>query len=332
MRSAASLHDLDAEAAAWLARLHAEPAGAAQPALDAWLAEDPSHAAAFDRAHAVWAILPRAASQSQGQDLSLGLGETHASPKPLSRPPAWRTAAVLAAGLSLLIGATVLWRSMDDADAYVTRLGEQQVATLRDGSRIALNTDTQLDVRFDAGGRRIELDKGEAMFEVAHDPERPFVVVAGDTRITAIGTVFTVRRTRDDVVVTLIKGKVAVSQARPRVDGSDAALVMLRPGEKLTEPANGPARVEPESVEVATAWRRGQTVFRDTPLGSAVTELNRYGGPPIVVDDPRLAALPVSGVFATNAADFAEAIAALYGLRLEKRGQTLHVVRENEQS
>lgn len=329
MSSAASLHDLDAEAAAWLARLYAEPAGAAQPALDAWLAEDPSHAAAFDRARAVWAILPRAASH--GQELSLELGEAHAPPRAFRRPPVWRAAAALAAGLSLLIGAGVLWRSMDDADAYATRLGEQQVATLQDGSRIALNTDTQLDVRFDAGRRRIELDKGEAMFEVAHDPERPFVVVAGDTRVTAIGTVFTVRRTRDDVVVTLIKGKVAVSQARPRVDGSDAALVMLRPGEKLTEPANGPARVEPESVEVATAWRRGQTVFRDTPLGSAVTELNRYGGPPIVVDDPRLAALPVSGVFATNAADFAEAIAALYGLRLEKRGQTLHVVRENAQ-
>lgn len=331
MRSAASLHDLDAEAAAWLARLYAEPAGAAQPALDAWLSEDPSHAAAFERAHAVWAILPRAASQGQGQDLSLGLSEAHAPTLALRRPPAWRTAAALAAGLSLLVGAGVLWRSMDDA-AYATRLGEQQVATLQDGSRIALNTDTQLDVRFDAARRRIELDKGEAMFEVAHDPERPFVVVAGDTRITAIGTVFTVRRTRDDVVVTLIKGKVAVSQARPRVDGSAASPVVLRPGEKLTEPANGPARVEPESVEVATAWRRGQTVFRDTPLGSAVTELNRYGGPPIVVDDPRLAALPVSGVFATNAADFAEAIAALHGLRLEKRGQTLHVVRENAQT
>lgn len=330
MSSAASLHDLDAEAAAWLARLYAEPAGAAQPALDAWLAEDPAHAAAFDRARAVWALLPRAASH--GQDLSLGLGETHAPPRPLRRPPVWRAAAALAAGLSLLIGAGVLWRSMHDADGYATRLGEQQVATLQDGSRIALNTDTQLDVRFDAGRRRIELDKGEAMFEVAHDPERPFVVVAGDTRITAIGTVFTVRRTRDDVVVTLIKGKVAVSQARPRADGSEAALVMLRPGEKLTEPANGPARVEPESVEVATAWRRGQTVFRDTPLGSAVTELNRYGGPPIVVDDPRLAALPVSGVFATNAADFAEAIAALYGLRLEKRGETLHIVQEDAQS
>ena len=102
---------------------------------------------------------------------------------------------------------------------------------------------------------------------------------------------------------------------------------MLRPGEKLTEPENGPARIEPESVEIATAWRRGQTVFRDTPLGEAVTELNRYGGPVILVDDPRIAALPISGVFATNAADFAEAAATVHGLRVEKDGDALHIRR-----
>ena len=154
-----------------------------------------------------------------------------------------------------------------------------------------------------------------------------FVVVAGDTRVEAIGTVFTVRRSHNDVIVTLIKGKVAVSHDRPSVAGRVETPVVLRPGEKLTEPLDGPRRIEPESVEVATAWRRGQTVFDETPLGSAVSELNRYGGPPIVVDDPRVAALPVSGVFATNAPDFAEAVAALHGLRIEKEGGALHIRR-----
>ena len=318
MISAAVTHSIDAEAAAWLARLHAEPDGAAQSALDAWLADDPEHAAAFERANAIWAILPRAASHD-GDEVRR---QAHSS-----RPRTLQAAAAVAACLSVLVGLGLLWQSLADAGAYATRLGEQKVATLQDGSRIALNTDTQVDVRFDAGRRKIELDKGEAMFEVAHDAERPFVVIAGDTKVVAIGTVFTVRRTRDDVVVTLIKGKVAVSHARSRDDEAADAVVMLRPGEKLTEPANGPARVEPESVEAATAWRRGQTVFRDTPLGAAVTELNRYGGPPIVVDDPRVAALPVSGVFATNATDFAEAVAELHGLRVEKRGENVHITR-----
>lgn len=292
------------------------------PALEAWLAETPEHAAAFERANAVWAILPRAASH-RPDEVALQSPPRRPVARTFTRP----VIAAIAACLSLLAGLGVLWWSLADAGAYATRVGEQRVATLQDGSRIALNTDSQVDVRFDSGRRRIELDRGEAMFEVAHDAERPFIVIAGDTRVVALGTVFTVRRTRDDVVVTLIKGRVAVSHQGARDTPAADAVVTLRPGEKLTESVNGPSRIEPESIERATAWRRGQTVFQDTPLGLAVAELNRYGGPPIVVDDPRLAALPISGVFATNASDFAEAAAALHGLRLERRGKSLHIER-----
>ncbi|MFN3930991.1 MAG: FecR family protein [Brevundimonas sp.] len=317
MSPATPSHSIDADAAVWLARLHGAQEEAVRPALDAWLAADPAHAEAFERANETWAILPRAARYGQ---------EELYPPAPVARRRMWYPAA-LAACLAVVVGFGALWWSLADAGAYATAPGEQKVATLADGSRIALNTDTQVDVLFNAEQRQIELDRGEAMFEVAHDAERPFVVVAGDTRIQALGTVFTVRRTRDDVVVTLIKGKVAVSHDRPRTGGAAEAPLVLRPGEKLTEPLHGPRRIEPESVEVATAWRRGQTVFSETPLGEAVTELNRYGGPPIIVDDPRVAALPVSGVFATNAPDFAEAAATLHGLRIEKEGDTLHITR-----
>lgn len=315
--------DLDAQAAAWLARLHADHQDAGLlPALEAWIAETPEHAAAFERANAVWAILPRAATHGD-DEIGRHTAPARSTRRGLKRPAAMAIAACLA----LFAGLGVLWWSLADAGAYATRVGEQRVATLQDGSRIALNTDTQVDVRFDAGRRRIELDRGEAMFEVAHDAERPFIVIAGDTRVVALGTVFTVRRTRDEVVVTLIKGRVAVTHQGARDTPAANAVVTLRPGEKLTESVNGPSRIEPESIERATAWRRGQTVFQDTPLGLAVAELNRYGGPPIVVDDPRLAALPISGVFASNATDFAEAAAALHGLRLEKRGKSLHIQR-----
>ncbi len=304
---------VDAEAAAWLTRLHGDED--VRPALDAWLDEDPAHAAAFARASEVWAILPRAARSVEPANA----GQAPRSVR-LSR-------AAIAVAASLLLGLVGVWWSLGSPGDYATRPGEQRVATLEDGSRLALNTDTRVGVQFDDGRRHIELEKGEAMFEVAHDADRPFVVVAGDTRVQAIGTVFIVRRSADDVVVTLIKGKVAVSHAQPPARGASRPPLVLRPGEKLTEPANGPARIEPESVEVATAWRRGQTVFRDTPLGEAVTELNRYGGPVIMVDDPRIAALPISGVYATNAADFAEAAATLHGLRVEKDGDALHIRR-----
>lgn len=315
MSPTAPAHNVDATAAAWLARLHGPQGDAIRPALDIWLAESPAHAEAFARATETWAILPRAARHSE-QEV-----RPH---RPLARSRTLYPMA-MAACLAVVVGLGALWWSLADVGAYATMPGEQKVATLADGSRIALNTDTQVDVRFSPERRQIELDRGEAMFEVAHDAERPFVVIAGDTRVHAIGTVFTVRRTRDDVIVTLIKGKVAVTRGHPRTGGAVEPSLVLRPGERLTEPLDGPRRIEPQSVEAATAWRRGQTVFSETPLGSAVSELNRYGGPPIVVDDPRVAALPVSGVFATNAPDFAEAVATLHGLRIEKEGDTLHI-------
>lgn len=306
---------IEAEAAAWLARLHGDEPDGARAALDDWLAEDPAHAAAFDRASEVWAILPRAARQGE---------EARLRPAREGRP--WvRTAMAMAA--SLVIGLGALWWSLGSAGDYVTRPGEQQVATLNDGSRIALNTDTRVDVRFDADRRHITLDRGEAMFEVAHDSERPFVVIAGDTRVRALGTVFIVRRSRDEVVVTLIKGEVAVTREGDEESAGGEAPMLLRPGERLTEPLAGPTRIEPTSVEAATAWRRGQTIFNDTPLGAAVTELNRYGGPQVVIDDPRVAALPISGVFTTNAPDFAQAAADLHGLSVDREGDTLHIGR-----
>lgn len=309
---------VEAEAAAWLARLHGDDAEQTRAALDAWLAEDASHAAAYARAQEAWAILPRAARRL----------EAARSVAPGRERPHRGTAAIAAAlAASLVIALGGVWWLTEVRGAYVTRPGEQKVATLKDGSRIALNTDTRLDVRFDAGRRRIRLDRGEAMFEVAHDADRPFVVVAGDTRVQAIGTVFIVRRTGDDVVVTLVKGQVAVVRDDPPAKGASESWLVLRPGEKLTEPEDGAPRIEPTSVEAATAWRRGQTVFDETPLGVAVGELNRYGGPRIVIDDARVAALPISGAYSTNAGDFAQAAATLHGLQVERSGDGLHIRR-----
>ena len=311
-----SAQDIEAEAAAWLARLHGDQGDAARDALEVWLAEDPAHAAAFERASEVWAILPRAARH--GED------EARLRPAPEGQP--WlRTAMAVAA--SMVLGLGVLWWSLGATGDYVTQPGEQQVATLGDGSRIALNTDTRVDVQFDADRRRITLDRGEAMFEVAHDADRPFVVIAGDTRVEALGTVFIVRRTPEEVVVTLIQGEVAVTRDDGETSEASATPMLLQPGERLTEPLAGPARIDTASMEAATAWRRGQTIFRDTPLGAAVTELNRYGGPQVVIEDPRVAALPISGVFTTNAPDFAEAVADLHGLEVEREGDSLHLTR-----
>jgi transmembrane sensor len=209
---------------------------------------------------------------------------------------------------------------------YATDRGEQEVATLDDGSRISLNTDTALAVRYDEDVREVRLDHGEAMFEVAPNARRPFIVRAGPKTVRALGTSFIVRRTGSDVAVVLIDGRVAVDDTRPRP--ARRAPVILDPGERLTTVTGSLASIDRPSLDAATAWRRGQAVFDDARLAEAVAEVNRYGGPQIVIEDPRVASLRVSGVFATNdTAEFARAVATLHGLRLERREGELRMAR-----
>jgi transmembrane sensor len=304
-----------AEAAVWLARLQGDVrTPAREAAFREWLRADPAHQQAFERATDIWADLPEIARPAAARPAAVRRPER--SPVAL-----YALAAVLVAALALL---TLLW-VMRPA-AYSTTVGEQKVATLEDGSRIALNTDSSVEVRYGAKERLVQLDRGEAMFEVAHNSARPFLVRAGDKQIRAVGTSFVVRREGSAVIVTLLHGKVAVTDLR-HAPGS-AAPTYLNPGDRLLAPAQGPSRIDAQPVEVATAWRRGQAVFTETPLADAVTEMNRYGGPRLVLADPALAALRVSGVFATNdTGEFAQAIATLHGLHIEEKGETLRIVR-----
>lgn len=309
----------DAEAAAWLARLQdKDRSPATEEAFKSWAHADPAHEEAFERATEIWAMIPGA---------MLCADAPAAAPIRLpARAPAWRVAAyAMAASLLLAVGAGGGWWLLRDPHDYATRVGEQKIATLEDGSRIALNTDTEIDVDYDPHTRRVTLTRGEAMFEVAPNAARPFIVRAGGKQVRAIGTSFIVRRDAGGVVVTLIQGKVSVSD----VSNAAARPTMLTPGERLTAGAGSATPlIDQPKIEAATAWRRGQAVFDDTPLAAAVAELNRYGGPRIAIDDPHLASLRVSGVFATNdTAEFASAVAALHGLRVEKTGEALHLLR-----
>nr|WP_256731539.1 FecR family protein [Sphingomonas sp. dw_22] len=319
---------IDAEAAAWIARLQSsDRCDATDDALRAWLYADGAHEEAFERATEIWGILPGAALVA-ANGAGTPVTRTAARPGRTERPsPAWGLA-LAACLLLVVIGGGAGWWLMGRSLGYSTQLGEQKVATLKDGTRIALNTDTQLAIDYEEDVRRVRLDRGEAMFEVAPNPRRPFIVTAGDRTVRAVGTSFIVRRTERGVVVTLIEGKVAINQiGASRPEAKDAP-TLLRAGERLTATVDAPSLIDQPSMEAATAWRRGQAVFTDTPLSAAVAELNRYGGPRIAIGDPRLASLRVSGVFATNdTAEFASAIASLHGLRVQQSGSELRIVR-----
>ncbi len=314
--------EIAAEAAAWLARLESQGrTPATEAGLRAWLGADADHRRIFERVVDSWAIIPGAAAL---------LGQPAAANDDAPAGPGRRLrgrALGLAASLLLatfLIGGWYLQRPL----AYATAIGEQKVATLADGSRVALNADTRLSIHYDDQGRSVELDEGEAMFEVVRDPDLPFRVVAGSRVVTALGTSFIVRRRGDMVVVTLLSGKVRVDKRNMPDPRAPAVATILAPGERLTAAPGAPELITQTSLEAATAWRRGQVVFDDSSLSAAVAEFNRYGGTPIDLADPRLGSLSISGVFATNdPAEFASAVAALHDLRVERRTDELRLIR-----
>lgn len=301
-----------AEAAVWLARLQGDArTPEREAAFREWLRADPAHQKAFERATDIWAELPQMTEARP------------AAPVPQQKPrtPIYAMAAALLVAVAV---AALLW--VLRPAAYSTGVGEQKVATLEDGSRIALNTDSSVEVRYSEKERLVQLDRGEAMFEVAHNVARPFLVRAGDKQIRAVGTSFVVRREGNIVTVTLLHGKVAVTDVRSTRNGP--APTYLSPGDRLRAVAEEPVQIDAQPVEAATAWRRGQAMFADTPLSDAVAEMNRYGGPRLILADSGLASLRVSGVFATNdTGEFARAVATLHGLRVVDDGQTLRIMR-----
>lgn len=295
---------LNAEASAWLARIQGARGDEARGALQDWLKADPAHQEAFARATEMWDLLPGAVAAS----------EEEAPRRSVSRR---FVPLAIAASLAVVAGVGAMTALVDRPLTFDTRVGEQRTAALDDGSRVSLNTDTHVTVNFARDEREVALDRGEAVFDVAHDAARPFVVVAGDERIKALGTSFIVRRDGDRVRVTLLTGKVEVTR-------KNGLLAVLSPGERLSATPDAVPILDRPLLDSITAWRHGELRFRDTPLSEAVAEVNRYGGKRVIVNNARLASLPISGVFATaNPTEFAAAVAQLHGLRVQPEGEAV---------
>lgn len=301
-------------AAEWALRLYGDTdlSEAECRALEAWLEGSPDRQAALSDAAAIWS----------------DLGELRGAMAPMTtraRPTHWRAgwqaiAAVLVVALATITLFVVQGRSPDLA----TDVGGQKVARLEDGSRVTLNTDTRVELNFSADRRELELRRGEAVFEVAHDASRPFVVSVAGRTVTAIGTTFIVRRYPDATGVTLIEGRVRVA-APNGIAATDAGTV-LTPGERLILTDRGALRLDRPSIDTLTAWRRGELVFRGTPVGEAVAEMNRYTRKPITLR-AGTGNRNVNGIFRTGAsADFARVLAALYGWRYDETADAIVLV------
>lgn len=274
---------IDATAARWLVRRESEAWNERDRIeLDTWLSESTLHRVAFVRLDAVWQQAARLRSLGASARPSL---VAHGP----QRDAAWQRWLGIAAGFAVAVMAgTYLYLShLAGAIGYSTPVGGLVTIALADGSQVTLNTSTVIRVSFDHTQRRIELDAGEAYFVVADDPTRPFIVVVANSRITALGTEFSVRRTDDDVQVIVAGGRVRL------------ASTSLEPG-AIARTRHSNIQVEHLSdgeLGELLSWRDGFVVFKDSSLADAVAELNRYHTRKIVIDDPSIADLRVSGKF-----------------------------------
>jgi transmembrane sensor len=298
------------EAASWMQRLKGDPSLELSPEFLSWVDAQKNTQAL----KAIEEGLMSLQALSASPELLQLRGKAIRSAR---RANAWRRSphsVIYRVAASLLIIATISgvadYAIRGNGSVYETDIGVRKLVSLPDGSRVSLDSDTKLHVRYSDTARKVELDRGRARFDVAHDHTRPFTVTAGSQTVVAVGTSFTVEKLGAKVVVTLIQGRVVIKDAHVKeaVKAQQEPPVSLAAGEEFVASRDARNLVQPADVKAATAWEAGQLVFRNITLGEAVTQENRYTEKPIIVDSS-IAQLRISGVF--NAGDVVSFVSAV---------------------
>jgi transmembrane sensor len=320
MSSNRSASEIDEEAADWAARVDARGLDVEHdPQLQAWLAGDSRRAGALLRAQAAISFLDRGRALANGAPTVEAVVAERPSRRALIVGSGVAAAAALAGGVGLW---TARPQRLD------TRLGEIRRVPLADGSLVAINTKTALEVAMKPKSRSVVLKEGEAWFQVAKDPQRPFVVAAGPVRVRAVGTAFSVRRGDEagagvDVMVT--EGVVETW-----IEGDPAPRRRLSAGSRIVlASAVSPTVAEsPSEIERSLAWRNGEIALDGESLEQAARLFNRYNSRQIVIDDPALAQERFVGLFQTNEPEsFAAAVAATLGAVVSDDERTIRIAR-----
>lgn len=237
-------------------------------------------------------------------------------------------ALALAASLCLILYLVlgVVWVGSRDTSAptrgqrYITQRAQQQDIRLADGSQVALGARSTLQVNYEPTQRRLGLDDGEAYFQVAPNPQRPFVVLAGGLQVTAVGTAFNIRKTGGRVEVAVLHGTVDVRDTNTST--STGRNLRLVAGQQVLSTPDEPWAVRPASSSEALAWRSGSMGFVDEPLSVVVDNVNRYAQRTVLLADSGLADLRYTGtVVHGREADWLTALQAVFPLRAETDGQ-----------
>jgi transmembrane sensor len=281
-----------------------------QAAFENWLAESTANEIAFIRMETTWERTGRLAILRPTAPENLELATRRI------RPVILRSVLMILA-ITILAGGALFALQGAKKHTYNTAIGGHKTLVLVDGSRIELNTNTVLQVAAN-DERKIWLRKGEAYFQIIHNPKHPFVVMAGDRRITDLGTKFIVRQDMNKLNVAVVEGRVSFA-AR----GESAQPLLLDAGDRVIATQNSISVVKKSVQELVRelSWRNGMLVFRHTALADAVTEFNRYNHEQIVVSDTAAARLTIDGTFPMNdVREFSEVAQAVFGLHVERRG------------
>jgi ferric-dicitrate binding protein FerR (iron transport regulator) len=306
------------EACEWFVQFRAGEADAqARREFDLWLRRSPECVRAYLEISAIWSEAPRLdpgrrwdldsliAAAAKGDVIDLPhsrSGESGADPHPQPRRHMRRLAAacvVLCVGISAVI---IIERLR--APMFETTTGEQRFLTLTDGSTVNLNSQSAIEIRFTSAERGVVLSKGEALFHVAKNAARPFIVSTGGTRVRAVGTEFDVYRKSAATIVSVLEGRVEVSQPPPSRSGRASQATTVEPlaltaGYRVAVTRAGIGGSEQVDAAAAIAWTQQQLIFDSASAADVAEEFNRYNSRRMIIDGD-LAGLRLSGVFSST--------------------------------
>jgi transmembrane sensor len=260
---------IEAEAADWLARIDRGLDGESVAAFELWKAVSTERRITFLRLQAVWQRADRLAAMRRPQEAA------PAAPRRLHRAAAMAAVLVMCVGL----GAGYLEIQKAAGEQFETAVGAQRSLQLADGTHVELNTDTLIHTSMAAGTRTVRLDRGQAYFEVVHDARHPFVVLAGNRRITDLGTKFSVFRDGDRVEVVVKEGQVRIDLVGNGAANAPAAAPVVAERNMVVIARNTETLVAmkpPQEIDNEMLWRSGMLVFSQETLADVVDDINRY--------------------------------------------------------
>jgi transmembrane sensor len=338
-------------AAEWLALQEQGLSPAQSVELARWLAADKRHEKNFRALQEAWTHLDRLRGSHVGARLEAELSELPGArcsrvQELASRRVRWVSGAVAA---SLVWGVVYFawWRPQQAGGPYAeiaaTEIGVVRTLKLPDGSKVSLNTNTAVEVRFTTAERRIHLSRGEALFTVAKNPARPFVVNVAGTDVSAVGTEFNVRLRSEEVEVIVNEGLVRIADAvngesllgqpeslpvPPLLSAGNRVVIPVTSTQKPAVKSAAPMAIDFVEIKRSLAWRDRRLVFESAPLHTIVEEFNRYNRRQLVIADATLADRRFGGTFeATDTHTFVELLRSNYDVSVEERADAVVLYR-----